>query len=369
MTRDEFRTAQLHQASEQYKFFDTNCDGRIQDSEQVAYEAWLGEKIRLPMHDYDRRKQAGVAVAVHVPAAVAASAPKAWSTTFLLRDSFEDVSAFSKPKDVKLASGAQLTWSEDGIGDNIVWSAKGVAALPIIWRNYHPPVYRGGVDPYLVAFSLVPAVNFQRVTNSSAAQKSKDVDALNFTGGVELAVGDLFGPYTTHYFRVRGGDLTKFQGENQYWSVTGEWQPITNFASTINIGSPNPLGWLPATYQIDTILRTQYLQNEAETISLPLFALKDEISRGGVVLGLSVAPQQGGDSPVPPWLQRLNFTASYSRLWDYNTNLDYEHYTAALGYALNEAGNVGLKLSYEGGEIEDTGQKVELTKVGLTAKY
>ena len=86
-------------------------------------------------------------------------------------------------------------------------------------------------------------------------------------------------------------------------------------------------------------------------------------------MALTIAPQQGPDSPISKTLQRLSFTASYSWLKNLATNEEYAHLLAALGFALDDAGNLGIKVSYEQGKIEDTGQNVKLSKVGLTAKF
>jgi hypothetical protein len=40
-----------------------------------------------------------------------------------------------------------------------------------------------------------------------------------------------------------------------------------------------------------------------------------------------------------------------------------------MGYTFDEAGHIAMKVSYERGRIEETAQRVEITKVGLTVKY
>ena len=60
---------------------------------------------------------------------------------------------------------------------------------------------------------------------------------------------------------------------------------------------------------------------------------------------------------------------TYSWLEDPQTHQTFWHWLASLGFALDDNGNVGIKLSYEKGQVEQTGQPVDLTKVGLTAKF
>jgi hypothetical protein len=112
----------------------------------------------------------------------------------------------------------------------------------------------------------------------------------------------------------------------------------------------------------------QYAERTATTTD-PLFGTQNRLARGGLMLALTIAPQQGPDSPVSRTLQCVSFTTSYSWLRNLTTHEEYAHFLAALGFALDEAGSLGIKLSYEDGKIEDTGQKVKLTKVGLTAKF
>jgi hypothetical protein len=85
--------------------------------------------------------------------------PTGWS--FLLRNSAEDIGAFTCPKDFKSATGAQFGFTSDGIAGNQSFTAKGVAALAYAWRN---PV--GEAVPYVTGYALSPSVSFNRSTNS-----------------------------------------------------------------------------------------------------------------------------------------------------------------------------------------------------------
>ena len=151
----------------------------------------------LPLHDYDRLRRAGVRAPL--PDTGGAPPPKAggWQSYLILRDSFEDVAVFSSPKDVKLASGASLTWSNDRIAANRSWTAKGVAAYPIVWQNPDNPAPRSSFDPYLVGLAFTPTVAINRVTNSNAQLVKNNIDVLTFGGAAEFAVGHMFDETTT----------------------------------------------------------------------------------------------------------------------------------------------------------------------------
>ena len=64
-SREEYRVYQLHLVSDEYKFFDKNCDGLIQPSERKAYEDFLQDKIRQKLRDFDR--QAGFGLSTPAP--------------------------------------------------------------------------------------------------------------------------------------------------------------------------------------------------------------------------------------------------------------------------------------------------------------
>ncbi|HLX13615.1 MAG TPA: hypothetical protein VKS24_00210 [Bradyrhizobium sp.] len=356
-----------HKNSDLYKYFDKKCNNH---PDLAAYNAWLDAKNPLAEHDEARRRQAHLPpLEIKTPATETPS-PGGWKSYFLLRDSFQDISVFGNPKPASSASGATFGWTRDDIGSNTSWSAKGVAAYPVVWQNPTNPEPRSSFDPYVVGFALSPSVNFQRVTDSNPKFAKNNIDILTYGGTGEVGIGHMFDETTTHYFRTRTSAVGTFEGDIHSWSETLEYQPITEPVDPRipSIGAPNGLFGLPATYELDAIGRLQYAERAAMTTD-PLFGKQDRLTRGGVVLALTIAPQQGPDSPVSKTLQRISFTASYSWLKNLATDEEYAHFLAALGFALDEAGNVGIKVSYEQGKIEDTGQNVKLSKVGLTAKF
>ena len=52
-----------------------------------------------------------------------------------MRNSAEDIGAFSCPKEFKSATGAQLGFTADGVAGNQSFTGKGVAAVEYVWRN------------------------------------------------------------------------------------------------------------------------------------------------------------------------------------------------------------------------------------------
>jgi hypothetical protein len=72
---------------------------------------------------------------------------------------------------------------------------------------------------------------------------------------------------------------------------------------------------------------------------------------------------------VPDWLRGVNFNLTYSWLKDWDSGVTYRHFFTSVGFALDPAGHFGIKVSYESGQVEETGQDVRVTKVGLAAKF
>ena len=350
-----------HRNSDLYNFFDKKCNGH---PDIAAYNKWLDAKAPLAEHDAERRRATNLPP-LGLPT-VATEVPKksAWTSFFVLRDSYQDVTIFSQPNDASAASGASFGWSRDAIGSNTSWSAKGIAAYPVVWQNLDPP----STGPYLAGFSLSPAVNFQRVTDTNPKFASNDVDVLTYSGVAEAALSNIFDTTTLHFFRSRTSASGNFEGDVTSWSETLEYQPITGNPYLPKLSSPNSLGTLPATWELDAVARYQYLERTGTTLD-PLFIRQRAVSRAGGFLTLTIAPLHGPASPVPKALQRLSFTTSYTWTENLVTHQPYPLYDAALGFALDDAGNLGVKLSYESGRIEETAKPVKLTKATLSAKY
>jgi hypothetical protein len=370
VSENEYRIYLLHKTSDKHKYFDRNCNDTFDAAANAAYEAWLLKNIEPDLRDYRRLARVGVAMDVPDPKTDGIkpkAKPDGWSTGFILRDSFADIAVFTKPKDVKAAGGASFGWTRDGIADNHAWSAKGIAGYTVVWQNFDPP---SKTSPYLAGFAFAPTVAFNRLSNSNPSLAKKNISVLAFGGSAEVALGKLLDDTTLHFFRTRGALVGDFDGNEKSWSATFEYQPVTNFVDpTIpNLGSPNGLFGLPATYQIDAILRAQYARRLG-IVTDPLFVGRDDIFRTGPVVALSVLPQQGDDSPVPEVLRRFSVTGAYGVLYDTEFRKSYTNFTAALGFALDKDGNWAIKLSHETGKVEETGERIDVTKLGLAAKF
>jgi hypothetical protein len=72
-------------------------------------------------------------------------------------------------------------------------------------------------------------------------------------------------------------------------------------------------------------------------------------------------------APVPDWLQKFSGSVSFDWYQDTISNRKYQHLLAMLTYNITK--NYGVTASYEDGEVEETGARIEITKVGLSVTY
>ncbi|CDX51572.1 exported hypothetical protein [Mesorhizobium plurifarium] len=366
--QSEWHVFLLHKNSPVFQNYDVDCDGKLSADEVATYTGDEDAKVASALHSVERHAAEGHPIRVTpdgetVPVVIGKNDPEkdpcAPGWRYLLRDSFEDVSIFTCPKAAKDAKGAQFDWSRDKVSDNDVWSAKGVAALGYSVA-LDPP--SDPFAPYVVGYAFAPSLSFNRVVNTLASQKSKNVDVLSFAATSELALGNVFGG--TQYVRFRPALNTTFNGDPRSWSATAEWQPYW-ITDGISVSVPNGLG--PFTWELDPIARLIYSEKLGD-VSSPIFQDDDSSLRVGGVLALTVKPKQN-DLLVPKWLQPASFFTTYEWLEDVDSGRDYSLLSLGLNFNLDEDGHTALKLNYSRGDIEETGQFVNQAKIGLAAKW
>ena len=361
---DKVRAYVMHEQFEIYRKADANCDGHLSSDEIRKFEmdAKLELQIELTKEYVDSNTKSGNPVPLDkngeppLPIVVDIEpppnpCPPGWQ--FFLRNNAEEIRTFNCPKDFKSAAGAQFGYSRDGVTENTSWSAKGVAALAYVWRN---------PDPGLVAgYALAPWIAFNRLTNSSQSLRSKAVDLISYGGTAEVALAEILGG--TQYFRASPQINSDFEGHAKSLSIAGEWQFVSN---DYHISVPNPLGPY-LTWEVDPILRTIY-SSQRNGSQDPIFSVHSEAFRIGPVLAVTIAPVQN-DFLVPHWLQPTSLNASFEWLTDTYTHRTYRLYNTAFNFPLDPTGHFGLQFNYQYGQLEATGQKVNLVTAGLAAKW
>lgn len=364
----EARVFVMHQQSDIYRRYDTDCDGRLSLKEIAKYETDQEIFVESVRGTIRRSRAVGQPIRVNTDGDTAEPIfssykedPVSPDKVFYpyLRDSAEEVGVFDDPKPFASATGASFGYGRDGVASNTTWTAKGVAGIAYIWRGTDRPPQAN--TPYFVGFAASGWTLFNRLTNSSAALRSRQVDVLSFGGTGEAAFGNIL--YGTQYFRFRGAYNTDFEGDPRSWSTTAEWQPVSN---RLGLSAPIELGpYLVA--QIDPIVRLQHTVRMNGSLD-PIFSEHDRVTRVGPVLVLNIRPK-ASDLILPNWLQKATFNATYSWLRDIDTRQTYELLNTAVAFPLDSEGHLGFKVGYQRGRIEETGARVDQIAAGLSAKW
>jgi len=282
--------------------------------------------------------------------------------TILIRKSMDDLGSFGRPSKLKNASGAEFSWARDQIAGNDTWNAQGLVALRLVyWENE-------GYSPYIAHALAAPYVSFDRVTNTTA--KSNDVNDLTFGFANEVALANFM--QATHYFRLRAEEDSDFEGRAKNWAVIAEYQPFGNLqleggnSVFAYLGTPLPLGpnWF---LTLSPKLRAEY-RSSLNGSTDPIFTTNNQVLR----VGPSVTMSLNGNTvfeDVPWYIQRTHFRVTYGMLYDTLAQRNYNLLDTTLTYDLDEEGYIGLSLSYRLGQLETTGQNINLAKIALSAKY
>jgi hypothetical protein len=388
-----------HQKTDAYKYFDKNCNGKLEKAELKAYLEWANKDDDIAMGGYEADLARGHKVRIPEKKK---TTPTVYSGAYnggnvyvgpVLRDSFPDVSVFGVRKDPKTgditigkspsaASGASISWNRNFVTPNTTWAAKGIAALPLIWQSQD-----SSSDPHLVGFALAPTFSFNYLHNSNAKSQTNDVDVATYGGLAELQFSGLPNPFglpnndITHYLRVRSAYVGSFEGHSKAWQLVAEYEPaifadspevLTNnpFVRFVPIpGLPRSVPGLPIMYELNTIARYEHLRSESVTKKDPIFAYGPLVDRVGGVVALSVQAEQGDSAPVPKWVQQFTYNAFYSWLHNTERNQNYRLFSTSLVFSVDPDGHLGIKLSYDRGLVDETAQKIGVVKLGLTAKY
>lgn len=358
----------LHQKYEIYREFDEDCDGHLSEAETRKFEDTQRSQQSLAVYAVQKATEEGHPIKIDKdgkPSRVLVVDPppkeevKQSDFVFLLRDNAEDIGIFAHPKDVKAASGAQLSYSSDAAASNVSWTAKGVATAYYRWLSDSP-------DPGLVGFAAGPWVSFNRQTNSASNLRAKQLNVLSYGAATELGFGPTF--LGDQYLRLKAAVNSDFDFLIKSWSATAEWQPVS---PDYKLSYPISVG--PMLLRVDPVARVQTLQRLNGSAD-PVFSQHDSVWRvgGRLAFSLTAKPDEVGDLAegfLPKWLQSAALNLSFSGLWDTHTGQQYHMINSTLTIPLDSRGHIGANFSYQRGELEETGQWTDQVMIGLGLKW
>ena len=365
---------ELHRTSAVFRRCDVNRDGALQPAELSCYddqrtaaaEDAIQPTLQVPTNLRMRSAAAG-GESMIVPASTANKQDEDLGGKLLIRRSLDDVGSFAAPSDFADAAGAEFAWADNRIEENEVWSARGLIARPFV-------VHRGEEDldkPYVRNILIAPYINFDRVSNSRNV--AKDVDNLTYAGVVEASIANFLG--ATHYLDLSSDFVTSFGGEEKNWSVDLRWHPVGYGSQAANktilsyMNTPRPLGRY-FVWSVTPSAQAQYVSDLTDADTQPIFAERDEAFRIGPSVFLTVDGKDHEYFPqVPRWASRIHYQIAYSWLYDLLSGREYELLDTALKLSLDPAEHFGLTFSYRNGQLEATGQEVDLATVALSVSY
>ncbi|WP_316166830.1 MULTISPECIES: hypothetical protein [unclassified Bradyrhizobium] len=99
----------------------------------------------------------------------------------------------------------------------------------------------------------------------------------------------------------------------------------------------------------------------------PIFAHHNDAIRVGPTVGFLVAPVKL-EGYWPTWLQNTSLSLSYSVLQDLRSPSTYSLFDAAFTYFMDDNKTLGRTLTYERGQLDQTGAKSDTFLAGLSLK-
>lgn len=361
---EESRIYLLHKNFEIYRTLDSNFDGKIDAGEIAAFEKKAAAKTAVARHLYVDAVKGGHAIkAEKLP-----PPPKPSETGverhagIILRQSFDDVSVLSDPFDASDAQGASLDWARDRRENTLKWSARGVVAVPFTWEQARwtkSNPYRD--KAYVQAYTIAPYFQFERESASQNGVNNKNIQNMVFGIMNELAVANFLN--ADHYLHFKTSVLTDFSGNTKGWLGGASWSPVSN---ELHIGTPITLSPIDTTMTILPKFSAEYASS-IDNADLPIFADHNQSTRVGPSVKFDFKPVNPSFI-LPDWLTNIRYAANFSWLKDTRTGAHYNLSEYSLTYNLNKEGTVGLQTSYRRGRIVETGEYINLFKVGLSVK-
>lgn len=282
--------------------------------------------------------------------------------TILLRRSKDAIGSIISPTCFADAQGAQFAWADDAISDSEVWSAQGIVAARFTHRGEAQRY-----SPFIQNLAFAPYAYFDRVASGGSVVDG--IDNLAYGAVFELSVANVLG--ATHYFDVDAEVVSSFDGNAKNWSIGAEWQPIGYLRTGKTVlryfGQPMGVG-RNFLWTVTPKVCGEYVSELSDAALQPIFADRNEALRIGPAVTLNLYGINEFPD-VPWWAKKFSLEVTYGWLYDTLSKLDYELLDSSATFDLDEKGHLGLTLSYRKGQLLETGQDVDLAKLGLSVSY
>jgi hypothetical protein len=272
----------------------------------------------------------------------------------LLRHDWNDIGIIAGkqcPDTVDKATGAKISFTNDRVANNEIWSVYGTAAL--IYNSITGNT-ANQITPYDTSAGAYVTVN--RLTNSSTSQAKNNADTLAYGGVGELGFATSTG---ADYFQVRGGGVQDNIKGTTAAHIAGEWLPVYY---PLHIHEPFTLVDNLAA-RFDPAFLVQYDRATGNNQLLG-FNNRPEALRIGPQLALKVFMLPG----APDFLSRFTGSVSYQWAYEAYSDIQLNWFTTSISYNIDAAGHIGLTGSYMRGRDENTGALTNVYTIGLSGK-
>lgn len=340
-----------------YAGLDTNRDGKVDCQESEALDRKLDEEISFRLEEY--RELIGDAAGMPIAdvrrfiGGLPASSPPAVSDNgrLLVRRDYENIGVMDQSKDPATVKGAWVAYTKDYENRNDIWQIRGSAMYLLRSETgLAPSEEKGGVT----AYSFVPGVSFDRVSNSNAS--CMDVNSLTFRLGSELEyMGGGF--FDAQYLRLNLAYASDFDLESGVLALEAQWEPVDTGIG-MGVGRSLPGGlfdfrWRP-------ILHAE--GGRVIERGDKYWLVGDEgFFRAGPKLHLDLWPL---------FLERVRIGFDWQYLHGFSGYPGHVRlFEGDVSYALNEKGNYAIGFAYRKGRLPLTFEQVDELTLGLSVKY
>lgn len=295
------------------------------------------------------------------PAAVKAPPPPSpFSVSFLLRKNLADVGLFSNAVSDPMAEGAAISWAQDNVAKDTIWSIDGLAALAF---KYDPDDY----DSALIGVTVAPYVKLNKQFHSKAAVK--DTDSNTYGASAELGFqnpivlpGRRPEESGANYFRARWSLTEDNVAFTQISQAALEWIP-TYFR--IN-GGHLPGSWLYFNFRPQVI--GQYDSVSSGLATIPFSGERQSLRIGPQAKVIFYPDTTGLPPNLAAVLDTFYGTLVYHWWTETYSGRTGSWLSASLSHNLDKDGTVALSTTYKKGMNEQTGKDTDIVKLELTVK-
>lgn len=276
---------------------------------------------------------------------------------FLLRQDWKDVgnaAGAACPGPAANAQGAQISFANNLAAQNRIVTIHGTAAVLYNTITGDVPF------PLPYAFSIGAYATVDDLSNSASSQIKSNVDTLAYGGLINLGYANSVGG---NYFMLRAGAVEDHIKDTTSASAVFDWSPVV-YPLYIHY----PFHWaafgLPIITRFDTDFVGRFDSATGNQQVVAFNNMKQSL-RIGPEMALTILPDPGYVSGP---LSRFSILLGYDVWYETYSKNDLTWFTSSLNYNIDEAGNFGLKGTYNTGRDVNTGNWTNIYTIGLSGK-